>query len=296
MLCIGPRGSKMTKRVIVTGGCGFVGSNLVDKLVELDYEVIVIDDLRDGKKEYCNPKANYIFEDFRQIFKNRKDESIDVIFHLAASARIQPSFEWPLYTCENNMYGTTIVAEFARQSDAKVVYAGSSSVYNDTHASPYTFSKWQGEEVLTMYSKIYDLDTAIVRFFNVYGPRNPVIGQYTPVIAIFEEQMKEGKPMTVVGDGEQRRDFTHIYDICSGLIAVSEGSWSAEMFNIGTGTNFSMNEITDMFGGEKEYIPERRNEAKETLADNSKARDLLGWEPKHNLPDYIKEFLDKLEK
>ena len=285
----------MKKTALVTGGCGFVGSNLVDRLVQLDYQVIVIDDLRAGRQEYCNLEAKYIFEDFREVLKNKKDESIDVIFHLAACARIQPSFAAPLYTYENNALGTAIVAEFAKHSGAKVVYSGSSSIYYDTHASPYTFSKWQGEEVLKMYSHVYDLDAAIVRFFNVYGPRNPIIGQYTPVIAIFEEQIKAGKPLTVVGDGEQRRDFTHISDICDGLIAVSEHSWSAEIFNIGTGTNFSMNEIAEMFGGEKEYIPERRNEAKETLADNSKAKELLGWSAKHTLPDYIEGFLKELE-
>ena len=278
-------------KVLVTGGCGFVGSNLVDRLIELGYEVLVIDDLSAGKKKYCNSGASYIFKDFKKEMENNKDELIDVIFHLAAEARIQPSFANPHYTCKNNSYGSAIVADFAKNSNARVVYSGSSSFYGGTYLNPYAFAKWQGEEVFKMYSKVYDVDVGIARFFNVYGPRNPLIGQYTPVVAIFEEQKKAGKPLTIVGDGEQRRDFTHVCDICDGLIAISKKPWRGDVFNLGTGINYSINELAGMFGGEKQYLPARRGEARITLADITKTTKMIGWTPKHNLVNYIKDFL-----
>jgi len=278
-------------KALVTGGLGFVGSNLVDKLIDLGYQVTVVDDLSSGKKEFKNSKAEYVIDDFKEFLKI-PDKSVDVVFHLAAEARIQPSFEMPLYTCENNSYGSAIVAEFARLSNAKVVYAGSSSFYGGVYLNPYAFAKWQGEEAFKMYAKVYDVSAGIARFFNVYGPRNPLIGQYTPVVAIFEEQLKAGKDLTIVGDGEQRRDFTHVYDICDGLIAISKGDWRGEVFNLGTGTNHSINELADMFGGNKKYLPARPGEARVTKADISFTTEKTGWSPKHTLENYVSDFLE----
>ena len=278
-------------KALVTGGLGFVGSNLVDKLIEQGYEVVVVDDLSSGKLEFKNPKASYVIEDFK-VFLQSPDDSVDVVFHLAAEARIQPSFEMPLYTCENNSYGSAVVAEFARKSGAKVVYAGSSSFYGGVYLNPYAFAKWQGEEVFKMYSHVYDVPTGVARFFNVYGPRNPLIGQYTPVVAIFEEQTKAGTELTIIGDGEQRRDFTHVYDICDGLIAISKGDWRGEVFNLGTGTNHSINELADMFGGNKKYLPARPGEARTTKADISFTTEKTGWTPKHTLEGYVSKFME----
>lgn len=278
-------------KALVTGGLGFVGSNLVDRLVNLGWEVTVIDDLSSGKEEYKNQSAEYIIDDFKYALQ-QPDESIDVVFHLAAEARIQPSFEDPLHTCHNNSYGSAVVAEFARLSDCKVVYAGSSSYYGGVYLNPYAFAKWQGEEVFKMYSAVYNTTCGIARFFNVYGPRNPLIGQYTPVVAIFEEQTKANEILTVVGDGDQRRDFTHVYDICDGLIAISRGDWRGEVFNLGTGTNHSINELAAMFGGDKKHLPARPGEARETLADISFTTEKTGWTPKHNLENYVKEFME----
>jgi len=280
-------------KAIVTGGCGFVGSNLVDKLINLDYDVIVIDDLSSGKKENCNDNASYVFDDFKisLLKSNGVFQDVDVIFHLAAEARIQPSFEDPLHTCHNNSYGSAVVAEFARINDCKVVYAGSSSFYGGVYLNPYAFAKWQGEEVFKMYSEVYGIESGIGRFFNVYGPRNPLIGQYTPVVAIFEEQSRLQKDLTIVGDGNQRRDFTHVYDICDGLIAISKGSWKGEVFNLGTGVNHSINELADLFGGNKKYLPSRLGEARMTLADISKTTKLTGWIPKHTLEKHVADFL-----
>ena len=247
-------------KALVTGGLGFVGSNLVDRLVNAGWQVLVVDDLSSGKEEHKNSEADYVIDDFKYVLQE-PDKSIDVVFHLAAEARIQPSFEDPLHTCHNNSYGSAVVAEFARRSDAKVVYAGSSSYYGGVYLNPYAFAKWQGEEVFKMYSAVYNTTCGIARFFNVYGPRNPLIGQYTPVVAIFEEQTKANEVLTVVGDGDQRRDFTHVYDICDGLIAISRGDWRGEVFNLGTGTNHSINELAAMFGGDKKHLPARPGEA-----------------------------------
>jgi UDP-glucose 4-epimerase len=278
------------KNVLVTGGLGFVGSNLVDRLLALDrYKITVIDDLSSGKIEYGREEVTYYYDDFKKVLKdNLLEEKIDIIFHLAAEARIQPSFEDPLYTCENNSYGTAVVCEYARRHDCKVVYAGSSSFYAGPYLNPYAFAKWQGEEVCRMYSEVYGLHTGIGRFFNVYGPRNPSIGQYTPVIAIFEEQSRAGDTLTIVGDGEQRRDFTHVYDIADGLIAISKGLWTGDVFNLGTGTNYSINEVAALFGGETLHLPPRKGEARNTQADISKTTNLTGWVPRYNLKDYVK--------
>lgn len=282
------------KTVLVTGGCGFVGSNLVDKLADQGYKVIVVDDLSSGKKEYCRPDVKYYFQDFKTLLVDKLEEDIDVIFHLAAEARIQPSFRKPLYVCENNSYGTAIVCEYARKHDCMIVYAGSSSFYAGPYLNPYAFAKWQGEEVIRMYTKVYNIRSGIARFFNVYGPRNPQIGQYTPVVAIFERQLANGEDLTIVGDGEQRRDFTHVFDIASGLIAISKKNRKAEVFNLGTGTNYSINELADMFGGNKKYLPARPGEARNTKANISMTTKETGWTPKHNLQDYIKEIINEL--
>ena len=275
------------KTALVTGGCGFIGSNLVDSLKEMEYKVVVIDDLSAGKKEYCRNDVEYIFEDFKKVLLKDLDFKIDAIFHLAAEARIQPSFDDPLYTCANNCMGTAVVCEYARRNGCKVIYSGSSSFYGGVYLNPYAFSKWQGEEVCKMYSEVYGVKTAIARFFNVYGPRNPLIGQYTPVVAIFEEQRKAAQPLTIVGDGKQRRDFTHVYDIRRALELMSRDDWKGEIFNLGTGMNHSINELADMFGGEKKYLPARRGEARETLADISKTKKMLDWRPQNNLLDYV---------
>jgi len=281
------------KKVLVTGGCGFVGSNLVDILINSGNHVTVIDDLSFGKKEYCNIKAKYIFDDFKKVLNNH-EEKYDVIYHLAAEARIQPSFKNPLYTCENNSYGTAIVCEYARKNNSMIVYAGSSSFYGGVYLNPYAFAKWQGEEVIQMYTKVYNVKSGIARFFNVYGPRNPLIGQYTPVVAIFEQQMLDFKPLTIVGDGEQRRDFTHVYDICQGLIDISLEDRQGEVYNLGTGKNFSINELADLFGGEKKYLPARPGEVRVTLADTSKINKATGWKAKYDLEKYIKEFKNEI--
>lgn len=160
--------------------------------------------------------------------------------------------------------------------------------------NPYTFSKKISEEMCEMYFKVYGVSTVTARFFNVYGPRNPLIGEYTPIIAKFEQLKREGKPLTVVGDGEQKRDFTHVYDICEGLIKLSERKWHGEVFNLGTGENYSINELVEMFECEKVHLSARPGESRETKADISRTTEMVGWRPRYNLKDYIQRKIREL--
>ena len=286
--------------ILVTGGCGFIGSNLVDMLVENpDNNVIVIDNLDTGKKENCNDKAKYIFQDLRRVFEIASSfemlKNIDVVFHLAALARIQPSFERPSETLDVNVKGTSLVCEYARENNVKVVYAGSSSFYGGVYLNPYAFSKWQGEEICKLYSEVYETSTAIARFFNVYGPRHLRSGPYATVLGIFEKQMLFEEPLTITGNGEQRRDFTNVEDICNALVAMSKDDWKGEVFNLGTGTNHSINELAAMFKEDTKYIDARPGEAWVTLADISKTQELLNWNPKVKLKTWVSSWLKNNE-
>tara|TARA_R100000234_G_scaffold68121_1_gene41670 strand:- start:2571 stop:3431 length:861 start_codon:yes stop_codon:yes gene_type:complete len=279
------------KRVLVTGGLGFIGSNLVDILKEnYTCEVIVLDNLisDSSSQEYMRNDVEYWIDDIRNLNNGKYDREVDTIFHLAALARIQPSFEKPLETINVDSYGTAEVCEYARRNGSKVVYAGSSSFYGGPYLNPYAFAKWQGEEMCQLYSKCFGVNTAIARFFNVYGVRQPESGPYATVVGIFEKLYREGKPLTITGDGEQRRDFTHVNDICNGLIQISKGDWSGEIFNLGTSTNHSINELAALFAGSQTaYIPARPGEARNTLADISETTKKTDWKPNYKLEDYI---------
>lgn len=280
-------------RVLVTGGAGFIGSHLVDQLIEEGHEVTVYDNMSTGKSANVNAKADLTWVNVLDVKPHflhqckRGAGRFDIVFHLAAEARIQPSFEKPDITHNVNVTGTQIMLEYAKKIGAKFVFAGSSSVYHDMYANPYSFSKQIGEHYCTLYNRVYGVPVAIARFFNVYGPRQLDEGQYATVIGIFERQKREGKPLTITGDGEQRRDFTHVSDIVSGLIAMSKDDWNADVFNLGTGTNYSINEVAAMFEHETTYIPKRRGEAWTTLANISETTRLLGWTPKVKLSDYL---------
>ena len=285
-------------RAIVTGGMGFVGSNLVDHLINAGHEVAIIDNLATSG-DYFNSKANFFCRDIRKLTDDAIDEldyPCDVIFHLAALARIQPSFSRPHETLSVNAQGTVRVLEMARRLNAKVVYAGSSSFYADPHKNPYAHSKWIGEEHCKMYSQVYNLSTVIARFFNVYGKRHVRDGDNACMLGIFEKQKIDGLPITVTGNGEQRRDFTNVDDICEGLIAMSKDHWKGQIFNLGRSYNYSINEVARMFSPDSiKYIPARPGEAWETLADISETTAKLGWIPKRNLPDYVRSFMESLD-
>jgi len=279
--------------VLVTGGAGFIGTHLVRRLISNGYNVDVLDDFSRGKQENKIDEANYIIRDIRSDLNDLKD--YDVIFHLAALARIQPSFEEPLNTIDINTKGTANICDLAKRLKAKVVYAGSSSFYAGPYLNPYAFSKWQGEEICKMFSEVYGISTANARFFNVYGKGQPSIGPYATIVGIFEEQYKAGIPLTITGDGEQRRDFTHVEDIVSGLILMSKGDWQGEIFNLGTAINYSINELAAMYNCSTEYIPKRPGEAKETLADISFSEDKLDYKPTFNLKAYVHSWIKSRE-
>lgn len=276
-------------KILVTGGAGFIGSHLVDRLILENHEVDVLDDFSTGSDENKNSKANYIIKDIRDDLNDLSGH--DIVYHLAALARIQPSFEDPVKTIDINVKGTTNLCDYALKNSAKFIYAGSSSIYAGQYLNPYAFSKWQGEEVCKMFSSVYNMSSCIARFFNVYGSRHLCEGPYATVVGIFERQILEGKPLTITGDGEQRRDFTHVNDIVSGLILMSEEKWDGKVFNLGTGINYSINELASMYNSKTEYIPKRPGEAEMTLADISASEKELGYFPSENLESYIKNWL-----
>ena len=287
-------------KVLVTGGLGFVGSNLVDLLCERNTQVTVIDNLcsESSSRTFMNPKARYWIEDVRNLDKARySKERFDVVFHLAAHARIQPSFQQPLEYLSNDIMGTAAACDFARNSGARFVYAGSSTAFAGEYLNPYAFAKRSGERVCEMYKRVYDMSAVIARFFNVYGSRQPITGPWATVVGKFEEFTKEDRALTIVGDGEQRRDFTHVDDIVSGLFELGNRDWSSTdeplIFSLGTGKNYSINELANMFGGQKINIPSRPGEAKITLADPGLMMEKTGWKPEVSLVDYVSSFVAK---
>ena len=280
-------------KILVTGGVGFIGVNLIKKLINEKHEVVCLDDYSTGTKSNHVEGCTYLDLDIESI-SDLSHKDYDVCFHLAGLSRIQPSFENPTETFRVNLRGTEAVCEWARLNNVKVVYAGSSSKWHDPYQSPYAMYKHLGEEVCKMYRKTYSLNVDIARFYNVYGPSEIVDGPWAAVIGIWRRQVRDGESITIVGDGEQRRDFTHVDDICEGLIKISEYSdFHKDAWELGTGTNYSMNEVYNMFnnrfGVNCNYIPEQEGNYRETLRKNNDTLLLLGWEPKDRLNEYIKK-------
>ncbi len=293
--------------ILVTGGAGFIGSNLVDRLIEIGFDVVVLDNLSQGKKEYLNKKAIFVFGDI----KNKNDVSaafssantpVTWVFHCAAMSRIQPSIKNPLASFYENIIGTTNVLEECRNRNVKrFIYSASSSCYGDKNTlplkedaipnclNPYALSKKTGEDISLLYKELYGVSVSILRYFNVYGPRHQDTGDYATVIAIFLKQLYYGYDLTVVGNGEQRRDFTYIDDVVDvNIKCAMNNDASGQVFNVGTGRNYSINEVASSilelgktisnkyFKSKIIYIPKRPGEAMETLADNSKLMSVFG--------------------
>lgn len=291
-------------KALVTGGSGFIGSNLVDKLIEMKWEVIVIDNESSNAhyQFYYNSKASYYKYDivnYDQILP--LFDGVDYVFHLAAESRIQPSIENPTYAVTVNTVGTCNVLQASRVSGVKrVIYSSTSSAYGLKNEpplvetmqkdclNPYSVSKTAGEELCKMYTDLYGLKTITFRYFNVYGPRQPLKGQYAPVIGLFLRQKENGEPMTVVGDGLQTRDYTHVSDVVmANVLATKCDHGFGEIFNIGTSISHSVLDLVEMIGGDYIHIPPRLGESRYTRANNEKAKRVLKWEPKYKLVDYI---------
>ena len=294
------------QRAIVTGGAGFIGSNLVDKLIDMEFDVTILDDLSTGKKENINPKAKFIECDLSTTSHTDLTFYIngaDIVFHLAAMARVQPSIEQPVPFHNANVTGTHNLLVAARDMKVKrFVFSSSSSVYGNAtiptpeeHTmnpiSPYALHKLIGEQYCKLFSTLYDIDTVSLRYFNVYGNRMNLEGAYRLAIPIFAKQILEGKPLTINNDGEQRRDFTYVEDVVNAniLAATNPEDLKGDVFNIGNGSNYSVNELADMLGGKKSY-GNKVTEPFETLADNSKAALILDWKPKGNLIKWIEQY------
>jgi UDP-glucose 4-epimerase len=294
--------------IIVTGGLGFVGSNLVDRLLEDDHRVWVFDNLssESSTEDYQseNTNASYFIEDIKYIggySEYFKEVGIDRIFHLAGSARIQPSFENPVEYFENNAQNTVRMLEFAKEISCKsLVYATTSSKNHDKGhlLTPYTFSKVVGEDACRMFADIYDMNIGIATFYNVYGPREPREGEWATVVAKFLRQYENEEPITIVGDGLQTRDFTHVDDICDGLIKISEGKWKGHNFDLGRGNPISILELANWIcEGEEDriqHVPLRKNEGLHTEAEWKKTESLLRWRAKKDLKDYITSKIKQL--
>ena len=298
---------------LVTGGAGFIGSNLVDKLVKLGHKVVVIDNEYSDVHEqfYYNDKAEYHNLDIRDQATRNLYDDVDYVFHLAAEARIQPAVLNPIEAVSINSVGTCTVLQFAREAKVKrVIYSSTSSGYGlnpapnveaqpDDCLNPYSVSKVNGEKLCSMYTNLFGVKTIILRYFNVYGNRHPLKGQYAPVIGIFLRQLRDEEPLTIVGDGEQRRDFTNVLDVVDANILAAtkqlDDDAFGQVYNVGTGINHSINEIASMISDNTEYIPPRLGEARITLAHNSRIKGTLGWEPKIKLEDWIESALPKDE-
>ena len=299
-------------KYVVVGGAGFIGSNIVDKLVEQNHEVVVVDNFSTGKRENVNPKVQLEYCDIKYSTNDKNLTEIfsgaDTVFLLAAKARVQPSIENPVDYELNNTIGTLNVLKCASDAGVRrVVYSASSSAYGNTEKlpskesdpvnplSPYGAQKYYGEVMCKMFSEVYGLETVSLRYFNIYGERQNVGGAYAMVIGIFADQKLRGEVMTINGDGEQRRDFTYVGDVVNAniLASQSEKVGKGEVINIGNGDNRSINDIADMIGGERIHR-EPVIEPKETLADNSLAEKLLGWKPTQNIEDWVPGYKKEL--
>ena len=299
-------------KYVVVGGAGFIGSHIVDKLVEQNHEVVIIDNLSTGKMENVNPRASVEYIDICNENECSAMVEImsgaDALFLLAAKARVQPSIENPVEYEINNTIGTLNVLKCASDAGVRrVVYSASSSAYGNTEKlpskesdpinplSPYGAQKYYGEVMCKMFSEVYGLETVSLRYFNIYGERQNVGGAYAMVIGIFADQKLRGEVMTINGDGEQRRDFTYVGDVVNAniLASQSEKVGNGEVINIGNGDNRSINDIADMIGGERIHR-EPVIEPKETLADNSLAEELLGWKPTQNIEDWVPGYKKEL--
>ena len=280
-------------RILITGGAGFIGTNLIKQLLKEDHNVISVDNYSTGKKEnhilhenvdYNNSDINYCW----QLNQEKQNARFDIIFHMAAIARIQPSFERPEDYINTNFNGTYRIVQYCTKYNIPLIYAGSSSHHSGKFKNPYTFSKDLGEEIIQLYQKHFGLKASIARFYNVYGPNQLTEGGYTTLIGKWIDNIQKGIPCEIYGDGSKRRDFTHVDDIVNALIKIMHCKPYNKVFELGKGKNHSVLDVANMFNINPVFKENKPGEAQETLADYTLAKDRLGWYPEIKLEDYIK--------
>lgn len=282
---------KVKKSILVTGGAGFIGTNLIKRLVKEGHHVVSVDNYHTGLKENHIDGVRYIEEDITNI-KDIGD--FDIVYHLAAIARIQPSFELPIKYFESNAMATYNIAFACAEQKIPLIFAGSSSHHSGKFKNPYTFSKDISEEIIKLCQIHYGLDATITRFYNVYGPHHLKEGGYCTVIGKWEKAIEDGKPIVIYGDGTKRRDFTHIDDIVDALLLIQEKNKWGYLFELGRGINYSIKEVADMFEYDNIlYENDKPGEAVTTLCDNKLPDQILGWKPTRNLTDYIKSYVSR---
>ena len=294
----------MTKS-LVTGGCGFIGSHVVDYLVDKGHDVVVVDNCSANNDEfYENDQVVYSGADITDYQAIREViTGVDCVFHLAAESRLQPAIENPIEAVTKNCVGTTVMLQAARDAGVRrFVYSSTSSGYGNNPApsvetqpddclNPYSASKVAAEKFCKMYYELYGLNTVSLRYFNVFGERSPTRGQYAPVVGIFQRQKEAGEPLTIVGDGSQRRDFIYVKDVARANYLASimplKGCFG-EVFNVGSGKNYSIQEIADLVSDNQQYLPKRSGEMDTTLANIDKIKSVIGWEPEVDVLEWIK--------
>ena len=299
-------------KCIITGGAGFIGSNLADKLHSLGHNIIVIDNLSTGVKKNLNhikKGIKFVNHDISKNTKNFKKifKGADWVFHLAGLADIVPSIKNPALYFKSNVEGTLNVVNASKDNNVKkLVYAGSASYYGlpkkfpimenarlETRY-PYALTKYLGEKIVLNWASIYGAKNVSLRFFNVYGPRSRTTGAYGAVFGVFLAQKISNKPLTIVGNGKQTRDFVHVYDLVNGLILAAKKGKPGEAYNIGGGKEVSVNKIANLIGGKKTYIPKRPGEPSRSLASIKKIKKHLGWRPKISIEQGISHLLKNI--
>ena len=262
--------------ILVTGGAGFVGTNLIKQLLQEGHKITSLDNYTTGLKEneISNENVTYANGDIRSLLDHSKYyfRKFDVVFHMAAVARIQPSFENPVEYFQTNATGTLALAELCSQNEIPIIYAGSSSHHSGRYKNPYTFSKDIGEDILEMYSKCFNLRYSIARFYNVYGPNQLTEGGYTTLIGRWIHNIENNIECEIYGDGEQTRDFTHVSDIVDALVLIMNKNCYGHTFELGKGNNISVNKVAEMFNITPTHQRAKPGEARDTLSDSKLAK------------------------
>ena len=310
MRSVGEIKNIISMKSLVTGGAGFIGSNLIDQLVKLKHEVIVLDNLSSGKLsnlEHIKNKIEFINIDISKDLESikRHFKNVDQVFHIAGLADMLPSISNPSKYFQTNVVGTLNVLQASKEAKIKkFIYAASASCYGNPEKYPtdekckidiqypYSLTKFLGEQLVIHWAKIYSMPNISLRFFNVYGPRASLKDAYSSVFSIFLSQKSSKKSLTIVGDGKQTRDFIHVFDLVDAIIKTSEKGKNGEIYNVGSGKEISINSIADLISSDQLNIPKRTGETNRSLADISKIKNQLNWSPSITVQKGIKMLLE----